>query len=57
MGAAVLRELNLVANPGHLYLSGAWQLVDDAGLLLSLSEFQPSVGVPAARLRSCNVLL
>ncbi|MBI4769174.1 MAG: DUF2399 domain-containing protein [Chloroflexi bacterium] len=45
----VLRELNLVPNPGHLYLHGPWQLVDDAGQILSPGEFQPSVGLPAAQ--------
>jgi hypothetical protein len=38
----------LVANPGHLYLYGPWQLVDDYGQVTSLSEFYPSVGIPAA---------
>ncbi len=45
----VLRELNLVANPGHLYLHGPWQLVDDDGQVISLAEFHPSVGIPAAQ--------
>ncbi|MBI4771876.1 MAG: DUF2399 domain-containing protein [Chloroflexi bacterium] len=45
----VLRELNLVANPGHLYLHGPWHLVDEAGQVMSLNEFQPSVGVPSAQ--------
>ena len=44
-----LRELGLVANPGHLYLYGAWRLVDEAGQVLSLGEFHPSVGLPAAQ--------
>jgi hypothetical protein len=44
-----LRELGLVANPGHLYLYGAWRLVDEAGQALSLGEFHPSVGLPAAQ--------
>ena len=48
-GAEVLRELNLVANPGYLYLSGPWQLVDELGQVVSLSEFSPSVGVSAAQ--------
>jgi hypothetical protein len=43
-----LRELGLVANPGHLYLYGPWQLVDERGLMTSLSEFYPSVGIPTA---------
>jgi len=45
----VLRELNLVANPGHLYLHGPWRLVDDSGQVMSLSEFRPSVGIPSAQ--------
>ena len=44
-----LRELGLVANPGHLYLYGAWRLVDEAGQVLSLGEFHPSAGLPAAQ--------
>jgi hypothetical protein len=48
-GAEVLRELNLVPNPGYLYLSGLWQLVDEWGQMLSLGEFSPSVGLPAAQ--------
>jgi hypothetical protein len=43
-----LRELGLVANPGHLYLYGPWQLIDADGQVLSLEGFAPSVGVPAA---------
>ena len=47
----VLRELNLVANPGHLYLHGPWRLVAtrEAGQVMSLGEFHPSVGIPAAQ--------
>ncbi len=54
----VLRELNLVANPGHLYLRGPWQLIDVDGQIISLGEFQPSVGLPsaqAARLQKATV--
>ncbi|MBN1979621.1 MAG: DUF2399 domain-containing protein [Anaerolineae bacterium] len=43
-----LRELGLVANPGHLYLYGPWQLVDERGQVTSLAEFSPSVGIPSA---------
>jgi hypothetical protein len=43
-----LRELGLVANPGHLYLYGPWRLVDPHGQVMSLSEFYPSVGIPTA---------
>lgn len=44
----VLRELGLVSNPGHLYLSGPWQLVDDHGQVTYLADYYPSVGIPAA---------
>jgi hypothetical protein len=44
----ILRELGLVANPGHLYLYGPWQLVDAQGQVTSLADFYPSVGIPAA---------
>ncbi|MCP4544591.1 MAG: DUF2399 domain-containing protein [Chloroflexi bacterium] len=53
-----LRELGLVPNPGHLYLYGPWQLVDDYGQVMSLSEFYPSVGIPtamASRVRQVRV--
>jgi len=43
-----LRELGLVANPGHLFLYGPWRLVDADGQVTSLSEFYPSVGIPTA---------
>jgi DNA topoisomerase VI subunit A len=43
-----LRELGLVANPGHLYLHGPWRLVDSDGQVMSLSEFYPSLGIPTA---------
>ena len=48
-GAEVLRELNLVPNPGYLYLSGPWEVVDEWGQMLSLGGFSPSVGLPAAQ--------
>lgn len=44
----VLREMGLVANPGHLYLSGPWQLTDTDGQSFSLAGYAPSVGIPAA---------
>ncbi|HEY4688509.1 MAG TPA: Wadjet anti-phage system protein JetD domain-containing protein [Anaerolineae bacterium] len=47
--AAILRELSLTANPTHLYLHGPWQLVDEAGQVISLGEFYPAVGLPAAQ--------
>ena len=56
--AEILRELGLVANPGHLYLYGPWQLFDADGQVMSLAEFQPSVGIPtalAARLQRVRV--
>ena len=43
-----LRELGLVPNPSHLYLSGPWTLTDDRGAVASLGAFTPSVGIPAA---------
>ncbi|HLF90810.1 MAG TPA: Wadjet anti-phage system protein JetD domain-containing protein [Anaerolineales bacterium] len=58
-GVEVLRELNLVPNPGYLYLSGPWQMVDEWGQVLSLGEFSPAVGLPAAqaaRLQQVKVL-
>lgn len=45
----LLRELNLVANPGFIQLSGNWQFTTENGELLSLSGFGPSVGFPAAQ--------
>ncbi|HKZ82908.1 MAG TPA: Wadjet anti-phage system protein JetD domain-containing protein [Anaerolineae bacterium] len=45
----ILRELSLTANPTHIYLHGPWRLVDDAGQVISLGEFDPSVGLPAAQ--------
>jgi hypothetical protein len=44
----ILRELGLVANPGHLYLYGPWRLVDGYGQVTALSRFYPSVGIPTA---------
>ncbi len=45
----LLRELNLVANPSYLLLSGSWTLVDADGQELSLGEFSPSVGLAAVQ--------
>ena len=45
----ILRELNLTANPTHLYLHGPWRLIDDAGQVIALGEFEPSVGLAAAQ--------
>jgi DNA topoisomerase VI subunit A len=43
----VLRELGLVANPGHIYLYGSWRLVDKQGMVHELAGFEPSLGIPA----------
>lgn len=48
-GGEVLRELHLVPNPGYLYLSGPWRLVDEWGQVISLDQFSPAVGFPAAQ--------
>ena len=45
----VLRELNLVANPNHIYLHGAWKIIDNADREISLDTFHPSVGMAAAQ--------
>jgi len=45
----ILRELNLTANPTHLCLHGPWRLVDDAGQVISIGEFHPSVGLSATQ--------
>lgn len=47
--AEVLRELNLVPNPGYLYLSGPWEMVDEWGQMLALGAFAPAGGLPAAQ--------
>lgn len=46
----VLRELNLVANPNYIHLSGNWQLGTTNGEILDLSSFTPSIGFPAAQI-------
>ncbi len=46
----VLRELRLVPNPSHLFLFGAWELVDKGGSVLRLGDFDPSAGVPARQI-------
>jgi hypothetical protein len=45
----LLRELNLVANPGYIHLSGDWELIDADGQIISLAAFAPSVGFPASQ--------
>jgi hypothetical protein len=46
----VLRELNLVANPNYIHLSGNWQITTGNGEILDLSSFTPSIGFPAAQI-------
>ena len=48
----VLHELNLVANPSYIHLSGKWQFTTDNGEILNLGGFTPSVGFPAAQISS-----
>ncbi len=48
----ILRELNLVANPTYIHLSGNWQLTTQSGEILSLGGFAPSVGFPAAQVET-----
>ncbi len=48
----VLRELNLVANPSYIHLSGNWQFTTDTGEILNLGGFAPSIGFPAAQISS-----
>jgi len=45
----LLRELNLVANPGYIHLSGNWELTGADGQIISLAAFAPSVGFPASQ--------
>ena len=48
----VLRELNLVANPTYIHLSGNWELTDINGQIINLDSFSPSVGFPASQIAS-----
>ena len=48
-GDELLRELNLVANPGYIYFSGNWQFTTHGGEILSLGGFIPSAGFPSAQ--------
>jgi len=48
----LLRELNLVANPGYIHLSGNWELTDINGQITNLDSFIPSVGFPAPQIAS-----
>jgi hypothetical protein len=52
----LLRELNLVANPGFIHLSGNWQLTTTDGDVLFLNGFSPSVGFPAAQIASIQTV-
>ncbi len=48
----LLRELNLVANPGYIHLSGNWELTDTNGQIINLESFTPSVGFPTSQTAS-----
>lgn len=48
----LLRELNLVANPGYVHLAGNWELTDSKGQIIDLDSFTPSVGFPASQITS-----
>jgi len=52
----LLREFNLVANPGYIHLSGNWQLTTVDGEVLSLNGFSPSIGFPAAQVSSIQTI-
>lgn len=52
----VLRELNLVANPSYIHLSGNWQFTTDSGEILNLEGFTPSIGFPAAQISSLQTV-
>jgi hypothetical protein len=52
----LLREMNLVANPGYIHLSGNWQFTTVDGEVLSLNSFSPSVGFPAAQIASIQTV-
>lgn len=49
---ALLRELNLVANPGYIHLAGNWELTDTNGQIIHLDSFTPSLGFPASQITS-----
>ena len=48
----LLREFNLVANPGYVHLAGNWELTDSNGKIIHLDSFTPSVGFPASQITS-----
>ncbi len=52
----LLRELNLVANPGYIHLSGNWQFTTVDGEVLSLNGFSPSIGFPASQISSIQTV-
>ncbi|HJW89765.1 MAG TPA: Wadjet anti-phage system protein JetD domain-containing protein [Anaerolineales bacterium] len=52
----LLRELNLVANPGYIHFAGNWQFIIEGGEILTLSGFVPSVGFPAAQTASIQAV-
>jgi Wadjet protein JetD, C-terminal len=52
----LLRELNLVANPGYIHLAGNWQFTTADGEVLALNGFAPSVGFPAAQIASIQMV-
>ena len=48
----LLRELDLVANPGYIHLSGNWEMTDINGQIINLDSFLPSLGFPASQITS-----
>ena len=52
----VLRELNLVANPNYIHLSGTWRFTTGNGEILDLSGFTPSIGFPAAQISTLQAV-
>ena len=55
-GEELLRELNLVANPSYIHLSGNWQFIPESGEVISLSSFIPSIGFPAVQATSIRAV-
>jgi hypothetical protein len=52
----ILGELNLVANPNYIHMAGNWQLTTQSGEILSLDGFTPSVGFPAAQIKTIQTV-
>ena len=48
----LLRELNLVANPGYIHLAGNWELTDINGQIINLDSFIPSLGFSTSQITS-----